>query len=112
MKTMPIGMPIANSFSTSRRRTTAITQTATVTQNKKTGSQPATIEVLPTFTCPRARARARAATATATAAQTARTQRRGRDGLVVCWFVVSVWVLIVGGSTVGRAETTVPRETP
>jgi hypothetical protein len=48
-KTMPIGIPTANSFSTSRRRTTVIAQTATVTQNKKTGNQPETIDRLPIY---------------------------------------------------------------
>jgi hypothetical protein len=93
-KTMPIGMPIANSFSTSRRKTTAIRQTATVTQNKATGNQPEMIEMLPT--CPKAAVRANATT-TAIAVATDTSQRQGRDGdvPVVCWFVVSVWVLIV-----------------
>ena len=122
---MPIGIPIANSLRTSRRRTTAVTQTATVTQNKKTGNQPETIEMPATFT---EAARATAATATAAAATAARTRRRrrgrGRDGPVVCWLVVSVWVLMVDVSvsssqlhrahrpTVGWIKARVPREIP
>ena len=91
MKAMPTGIPIANSFRTSRRRTTAIRQTATVTQNRKTGNQPETMEMLP-----RSTEVARITAATATAATTAMTRRRpgSRDGPVV-WFVVRVWVLMV-----------------
>ena len=39
-------MPMANSISMSRRRTTAMTHTATVTQNSTNGNQPETIEKL------------------------------------------------------------------
>jgi len=94
---MPAGMPISNSLRTSRRRTTAITQAAIVTQDNRTGNQPPTIEMLPTFTVV---ARIAAPMATAAAAPAARIQRRDRardrGGLVLCWLVVSVWVLMAG----------------
>ena len=137
-KTTPTGMPIANSLSTSRRSTTAVTQAATVTQNKTTGNQPETIETLPAFG--RARARATATAATAAAAPAARTQRGGRnpgrrrwpDGpaafwlvpgwLMSSWFGLSVRMLMadvflgsasgVDGPTVGQAAAAVPRQTP
>ena len=102
VKPMPIGMPIANSRSTCRRVATATTQNATVTQNKKTGNQPETIETLPRL--PRFRTMRRAATAAATAAPMISARRRTQDGPAVrlcltcacsvrC-FVGSVWMLI------------------
>ena len=102
VKPMPIGIPIANSRSTSRRVVTATTQNATVTQNKKTGNQPETIEMLPML--PRFKTMTRAATAAATAAPMISARRRTQDGLAACLcltcacsvrcFVGSVWVLI------------------
>ena len=76
-KPMPIGMPMRNSCSTSRRSTTAMTQTASVTQNKATGNQPAMIEMLPTFTVS---VTITATTTTTATAHRARTHPRGRNG--------------------------------
>src|ERR1700749_4979869 len=90
---MPIGMPNANSFSTSRRTTTAATQTATVVQNKKTGNQPATIETLARL--PRIGGRVRTRATAAVTATTSGIQRR-RDGPNTGGVLVSVCVLVMG----------------
>src|SRR6201988_5020681 len=92
---MPIGMPNANSFSTSRRTTPAATQTATVVQNKKTGNQPATIETLARLPRIGVRVRTRATAAVTATATTAGIQRR-RDGPDTGAVLVSVCVLVMG----------------
>ena len=54
-----------------------MTQTASVTQNKATGNQPAMIEMLPTFTVS---VTITATTTTTATAHRARTHPRGRNG--------------------------------
>ena len=69
-------MPSANSFSTSRRRSTAITQAAIVAQDSRVGNQPPTIETLPQFTVTARTVAPAAATAVVTAARSQRRMRK------------------------------------
>ena len=74
------------------RRTTATTQAAIVSQSKKTGNQPATMEMLPTFIVVTTMTTAIAAAATT---QAISIQPRAREGLVACSSGVPVLVLVM-----------------